>query len=94
MGTGGGITEYSPDTERLEAICKPVGEGEDYAWTPDGRLLMSDGAALWSRKPDSEWQKVTDFEGFTDAGRIAVSPDGKWIAIVGSDAEAATEEEE
>ena len=90
---GANIMAFDPDKEALTPLCDPVGEGEDYAWTPDGRLVMSDGAKLWSRTPDTEWQQVTGFEGFADAGRIAISPNGKWIAIVASDETPAQETE-
>lgn len=59
---------------------------EDYAWLPDGRLLMAKDAKLFAVVPliGKDWQEVANFSaaGLTRITRIAVSPKGDRIAIV------------
>ena len=57
---------------------------EDHAWTPDGTLLQAHGGILYMWRADARaWVQVADLssEGLT-LSRIAVSPDGKHIALV------------
>lgn len=59
----------------------------DHAWTPDGRLLTSWGDTLRVWQPERrEWQPVADLAslGIRGVTRLAVSPDGGLLAIVGS----------
>ena len=59
---------------------------EDYAWLPDGRLLMAKDSKLFEVTPlmGKDWQEVADFSeaGLTRITRIAVSHKGDRIAIV------------
>ena len=57
---------------------------EDYAWTPEGEILMGDGSRLFSWSEGSDWTEIADFSGLGVEGitRLAVSPDGARIAIV------------
>lgn len=57
---------------------------EDYAWTPDGRIVMGDGAELFIASPGGAWEPFADLAGAGIAGvtRIAISDDGRSIAIV------------
>ena len=58
---------------------------EDYAWHPDGSLLMADGAVLYIRTPPRDtWHPLFDFtnHGVTTITRIAVSPTGDYAALV------------
>jgi len=63
-------------------------ESEDYAWTPDGSLLTGAGSKLfrWQRAGGEDWEEVADFaeEGIQGISRLAVSPDGAWLAVVGT----------
>ena len=64
---------------------------EDYVWTPRGELITSDGKAtvmFW--QPDAAqpnyaiWRRIGGLDSSV-AGkitRLAVSPDGRWLAIV------------
>ncbi len=69
------------ESERL-TLTRPG--REDYAWTPDGGILMGDGYVLRAWRPDSGWSEVADLagEGGGSISRIAVSPDGTHVAIV------------
>ena len=60
---------------------------EDYAWLPDGKLLMAKDSKLFAVIPltGKSWEEVADFSkaGVKRITRIAVSSSGKRIAIVG-----------
>lgn len=64
--------------------------GNDFfAWTPGGTLLAARGAVILSYRPgrDAQWQVVAD-SGDGAAGaitRLAVSPDGQWLAFVAAE---------
>lgn len=59
---------------------------EDYAWTPDGSLLMAKDSKLFIRRPakDSTWQELADFSaaGLKNITRLALSPKGDRLALV------------
>lgn len=63
--------------------------GEDHAWTPDGRLLMGEGSRLylWDPARGGPWHEIADLSPVREISRIAVSRDGRRIAIVGADPE-------
>lgn len=78
----------SLDTEsyHIEDIIPTLEGSEDYAWLPDGTLLMGKDRILYSYKEgrDEGWQVAADFSN-TDINsfyRIAISPDGKRMALV------------
>jgi len=85
----GWITEYDPETGASAPIAPLLEEDEFYAWTPDGVLVMGQGSKLFRWRPgESEvWEEMADllFAGILNITRIAVSPDGGWIAVVGAD---------
>ncbi len=80
---GPGIETSGVQYTRL--IQTPAGH-EDYAWTPDGRLLMGAGSKLFQARPGEEWVEIADLEvnGVSDITRLAVNADGTRIAIVGA----------
>jgi hypothetical protein len=62
-----------------------AGEG-DHAWTPSGVLLTTWGGGLWAWPPDgSGWTAVANLAamGIARATRLAVSPAGDRLAVVG-----------
>lgn len=80
------IKELDPGTRKVTTIVKTLPGSEDYAWTPDGVLLMASGAKLfkWDPKKQADWQEVTDFSsaGLKGITRLAVSPKGDRLAMV------------
>ena len=66
-------------------IETPTGS-EDCAWTPDGTLLMAQGAKLykWNAATDKEWQLMADLSSANvkQITRLAVSPTGNQLAFV------------
>jgi hypothetical protein len=66
-----------------------AGEG-DHAWTPSGVLLTTWGDGLWAWPPDdSGWKAVASLAamGIARATRLAVSPAGDRLAVVGEPAD-------
>ena len=75
--------DLESNEENRVALC--IEGSEDYALAPDGRLMMASGAALYTLRPgESEWTLVRSFEdlGLADITRLALSPDGKRLALV------------
>lgn len=61
---------------------------EDFIWTPDGRILMAEGARLFACSPADEapsWRQIADLggHGIGTLTRLAVSSDTAWLAVVG-----------
>ncbi|NNE98141.1 MAG: hypothetical protein HKN25_03885 [Pyrinomonadaceae bacterium] len=80
------IKEFDPATRAVRPIV-PAKDGEkDYAWMPDGSLLIGSGSKLFSfnGKTDKSWKEAADLKvsGIKDITRMAVSPDGKNLALV------------
>lgn len=82
------IKELNPATRAISVLTPAVtGATEaDTAWTPDGRLLMVKGSTLYGwRRGQSGWQEVASLErlSLTGVTRLAVSPKGDYLALVG-----------
>jgi hypothetical protein len=85
-------SEYSPtvfDPRTRQAtmlVAAPPGAAEvDTAWTPDGMLLVAQGATLFGwRKGDPAFTPVADLSalGLRGVTRLAISPKGDRIALV------------
>lgn len=78
------IKELDLTTRTLKPIVRAIDSPDgDYSWTPEGAILMSDGKALM-RWAGSEWTRLADLAalGLAGASRLAVSPDGRWLALV------------
>lgn len=79
------IKELDLKTRTLTPIVRGLEGAEgDYSWTPDGAILMSDGKRLMRWQAGGEWTEAADLAalGLEGASRMAVSPDGKWLALV------------
>ena len=69
-------------------LVRAPADNEYHAWTPDGVLLSVTGGKLvrWNRALDatSGWVPVADLAkgGIRNVTRLAVSPDGRWLAFV------------
>jgi dipeptidyl aminopeptidase/acylaminoacyl peptidase len=73
-----------PGGATRDLIALPRGS-QDLAWLAPGAMLTASGSKLLSwRAGASTWSSVGDYAdaGLTDITRLAVSPDGKWLAIV------------
>jgi len=81
------ISEYDVSTKEIRRVVAPVDGSQDYVIMPTGTLLMGSGSKLFAWEDGWEdWIEVADFRGQIDnITRLAVSPTGDRIAIVGSD---------
>jgi len=81
------IKELDPETLSIRPLTPIVGANANYCWTPHGAILMIEGTILYRWHSDNEegWKVVGDLEkhGVKSANRIAISPNGKMIAVVG-----------
>lgn len=73
-------------TKQISTLIKTLPGSEDYAWTPDGALLMAKEAKIfkWKSLQYKDWVEIADFSkaGLKSLTRIAISPSGDLIAIV------------
>jgi hypothetical protein len=80
------IEELDPKTGTVTALTPTLDGSEDLAWTPDGAIVMGQKSSLFIWRPGAAgWTSIADLgkQGVQNITRLAVSPDGKWLAIVG-----------
>jgi hypothetical protein len=81
------IKKYNPRKSIISVITATPPNREDMCWSPDGKIFFSDGdKILWmDPKKDKVWKTVQINSGaelLKGVTRLAVSPDGKKIAVV------------
>jgi len=71
---------------KIDMLCETLPHCEDYAWMPDGNMIMGKGLKLYQLNPKTEksWREIADFTNLngTTITRIAVSPQGDLLAFV------------
>ncbi|MCP2669928.1 hypothetical protein NHF40_03195 [Maricaulaceae bacterium EIL42A08] len=84
------IKAFDPETRAIRPLTLLVGTNANYTWAPDGSILQIEGTGLYRWHADGEgWEMISDLadHGMASAYRIAASPDGTRIAVVGLPAE-------
>ena len=78
------IERLDPESGETERLTQTLPGREDYAWTPEGAILMGDGVGLFAWTPESGWREIAvlDPGAGGEISRLAVSPDGTRIAVV------------
>jgi dipeptidyl aminopeptidase/acylaminoacyl peptidase len=90
------LKALDPKTGTSAALVAPVEGSQDCAWLPDGRLLMAHGTQVFVWTPGSAgwspYQRPAEIVAWSDPRtrpadptnitRLAVSPDGRWLAFV------------
>ncbi|MDB4460421.1 hypothetical protein N9048_01700 [bacterium] len=78
------IKELNPKTFAIRPLVMIEGANHHYAWTPNGSILMAEGEKLNQWRPGVKWEAVADFSEYAmkSPTRVAVSPDGKKLAVV------------
>ena len=80
------ITRLEPATGEQVRLIEAIEGGDYHAWTPDGVLLMGHEGRLYRWEPGdgTDWHELADYSHLgIRISRLAVSPDGTLIAIVG-----------
>ena len=81
------IKELDPETLAVRPLTIIAGSNRNYAWMPGGQIVMANDGQLFRWSPDSDgWQAFANLgeHGLTGVTRVSVSPDGKKLAVVGS----------
>jgi hypothetical protein len=82
------IKELNPETLAVRPLTAVVGANRNYGWTPTGWIVMASGTKLHRCAPglDRGWEEVADLaeHGLADVTRVAVSSNGKMLAVVAS----------
>lgn len=85
-GENGFIMRLNMETMEKSEIIKTLPDSQDYTWTKDGVLLSGDGERLFKFNPsvDSNWVVIANLKdyGLNTFNRIALSPDGRKLAMV------------
>jgi hypothetical protein len=80
------IKQLDLKTRAVTTLVKTLDGSEDYAWTPQGILLMGKDSKLYQYdlKKAGDWQEIADFvdNGLKSITRLAVSPTGNKLAVV------------
>ncbi len=82
------VKEWLPATGEILPIVTalPGSADRDAAWAPDGTLFMTKGGEVhWWRPGHEGWTLLAD-AGIGALSRLAVSPDGRWMALVAVEA--------
>lgn len=81
------IKSLNPINGKIKSITTTLSKAEDMCWLPDGTMLMGKDNVLYTYNPnkDADWTEVASLKnyGITNITRLAVSPDGKKLALVG-----------
>jgi Tol biopolymer transport system component len=80
------IYEFTSSNQAIRPVVQPKDAKLTYCWLPDGTLLTGSGTKLFKfdEKTDKRWVEISDLSSFgiKDIGRVAVSLDGKNMALV------------
>ena len=67
-------------------LVRAPADDEYHTWTPDGALLSATQGTIvrWDGQTgdDGQWLPVAAIPGVKNISRLAVSPDGRWLAFV------------
>lgn len=76
------IKRLDLDERRLARVAPVLDDSQDFAFLPDGRVVMASGRSVhaWQQ---GEWQRLATYPDLPgEITRIAVSPSGKQFALV------------
>lgn len=80
------IKEVNVATGKITPLIQTLPGSEFHAWMPNGILLMARGSIVYCWKPGEEkhWKEIGDLQkaGIKNITRLALSPNGKLLAVV------------
>jgi hypothetical protein len=80
------VMEWNPKTKASATLFPPFEASQDAVWVQDGEMWMASGTKIMRRTTkDTEWSLVQDLgaaNSIKSITRLAISPDGKWLAFV------------
>ena len=80
------IYAINPKTSDIKYLADPLPDSEDFTWTVDGSILMGNDDQIYKLKPgeDEDWARISIESDLPvkNITRLAVSPNGKKIAVV------------
>ncbi|HUR29997.1 MAG TPA: hypothetical protein VMZ69_01125, partial [Saprospiraceae bacterium] len=80
------IKKYNPTNSAIEIVTQTVAKNEDFALAPDGTYFMGKDNLLFvfNSAIGKDWKQIADLSiyGIKYITRMAISPDGKKLAIV------------
>jgi Tol biopolymer transport system component len=78
------ILRYDLETGQSAELLQTRPGSQDYAWAPDGSLLMVEDTDLYRWTKRRGWQRLAELAepGSVEITRLAVSEDGKQLAFV------------
>lgn len=81
------IKSINPISGATKLIIQTLPKTEDMCWTPDGTIFMAKDGVLYYFRPnkDKNWMKAATLldYGINNITRLAMSPDGTQLALVG-----------
>ena len=83
------VKEYDPVAKAIRSLV-PALEGSadrDAAWGPDGSLFMTRGTEVHAWRPGQDGFRLAGDPGIGQLSRLAVSADGRWMALVAAEAQ-------
>jgi hypothetical protein len=86
-GSGWIVKEYDPASRTVRPLVAAL-EGSverDAAWGPDGTLFMARGSDVYGWRPGQEGFRLVGDPGIKAISRLAVSLDGRWMALVAAE---------
>lgn len=81
------VKEYDPASKMVRPLVAAL-EGSverDAAWGPDGTLFMTRGGEVHAWRPGQEGFRLVGDPGIGPLSRLAVSHDGRWMALVAAE---------
>jgi hypothetical protein len=85
------INTLDPATRAVHRVVQPLEGSEDFAWVNDSLLVMARDGRLFQHAAggDAAWREVAQLGVPGPVTRLAVSPDGRWLAFVAESREPA-----
>ncbi len=72
------------ETNTINVLTETRPGAEDYAWTPDGKIVMGEGASLYAWSAEMGWSELADLSvgGVNQITRLDIDASGSQIALV------------